>query len=193
MKKLLIALLSISAFTACAPTPSAPSSNVVVNDSASASTLAAAYDLITKEATGMPVGDLMARKTVYVFFDPKCPHCADLWNNTRELQKDVKFIWVPAALLSRASQAEGAALLESGPNYSAAMDHHAKLVLSRQNPSVPSVKDASLAAVRKNTELVQKMSLEGVPYLFYKDPTTGQVRTAKGGLPAAVVVTSLGL
>ena len=75
------ASLAALVLAACSPkteTPAvastAPAS--AANDSGAPLTPKDAYDLASK-ANGFTIGQMMAANTVYVFFDPTCPHCAE--------------------------------------------------------------------------------------------------------------------
>src|SRR5207253_7755305 len=68
--------------------PATPDSGTAAAGAASAATAAtgeamtprAAYEAASK-GSGFTTGPVMAANTVYVFFDPTCPHCAALWTN----------------------------------------------------------------------------------------------------------------
>lgn len=195
MKKTLLVLSMALGLTACAPN-SAPNTagtkpNAAAANAPAAVAPAAAYDAISQKTKGFAVGKLDSAKVVYVVFDPKCPHCADLWNNAKALHADVKFVWVPVALLSRGSIAEGAALLQAGTVE--AMDAHEALISANKPVPAGPASPENQALIKANTAVVQQIQLEGVPYMFYKDPANGQVRTAKGGLPADRLKADLGL
>jgi thiol:disulfide interchange protein DsbG len=65
----------------------------------------------------------MSKRTVYIFFDAQCPHCAMLWESAKPLKSQAKFVWIPVGLLNAASTAQGATLLAAGDPV-AAMDEH---------------------------------------------------------------------
>lgn len=188
MKKLTIALLIALGLTAC--TEGAPPAAAPLSAEARAATTNAVYTEVATHTKGLTVGKLDSQKVVYVLFDPKCPHCADLWTGTKSLHNDIKFVWIPVGLLSRASLPEGAGLLQAGP---AAMDTHEAQVKSNAAVAALPASDASLAAVKANTDLALKIKLDGVPYMFYKDPENGQVRVTKGGLTAEQLKSELKL
>ena len=51
-------------------------------------------EAIAAEAKGFTVGSTMSVRTVYVFFDSQCPHCAVLWESAKPLKSQAKFIWI---------------------------------------------------------------------------------------------------
>ena len=67
--------LSAAAVTACSDRPA--SSAAPAAAAAQKPAPKDAYDLAAG-ASGFTVGPMMAANTVYVFFDPTCPHCAAL-------------------------------------------------------------------------------------------------------------------
>ncbi len=91
----------------------APSSAVTAPASASSTTPTASspYDQVVSTAKGFTVGALMSAQTVYVLFDPQCPHCGRLWQASLGLHNKVKFVWIPIAFKPGTSVAQGAALL----------------------------------------------------------------------------------
>ena len=54
---------------------------------------------IAAEAKGFDVGSTMSTRVVYVFFDPQCPHCAVLWDATKPLKSQARFVWIPVGLI----------------------------------------------------------------------------------------------
>ena len=52
------------------------------------------YEVLAKEGKGFAVGALMSANTVYVLFDPQCPHCGHLWEQSLPLHKKVILILV---------------------------------------------------------------------------------------------------
>ena len=68
-------------------------------------------DLLAATGKGFTVGAMMSAQTVYVLFDPQCPHCAHLWQASLPLHNQVKFIWLPIAFNPAKSLPQAAALL----------------------------------------------------------------------------------
>ena len=55
-------------------------------DAKAAATVPVSLAAIEAEARGFTVGSPMSARTVYVFFDPQCPHCAALWEAAKPLK-----------------------------------------------------------------------------------------------------------
>ena len=66
---------------------------------AKASSPAQSYDAVATTTKGFTVGAMMSANTVYVMFDPQCPHCGHLWQAAQPLLKKVKFVWVPVSFI----------------------------------------------------------------------------------------------
>ena len=64
---------------------------------------AQAYDVLAAQGKGFTAGALMSANTVYVLFDPQCPHCGHLWQSSLPLQSKVKFVWLPVAIMNAKS------------------------------------------------------------------------------------------
>lgn len=165
-------------------------------DKASAAAIAPAQSLevIAKEGRGFTVGSMMTANTVYVMFDPQCPHCGHLWQQSQPLQKKVKFVWIPVAFINAKSAPQGAALM-SAANPTEAMNAHEASLLSGAGGTAASssVPDDLADAIKNNTALFNRMGVESVPYIVAKNQTTGQVVTNTGALETAALAQFLGL
>lgn len=135
-------------------------------------------------ATGVQVGQAMAANTVYVFFDPQCPHCATLWAESKPLLGRLKMVWIPVQLLGAQSMPLAAAIL-SAPQPVEAMERHEAQVAQRAALSAPAPDEATRAKVEANTELFKKLGAESVPMLYFRHATTGQYGSYSGALPTA--------
>lgn len=152
------------------------------------------YDLLAKDGKGFAVGALMGANTVYVLFDPQCPHCGRLWEQSLPLHKKVKFVWIPVAFINAKSAPQGAALLTAANPVEAMTAHEVSLLAGSGGSSASSsVPDDIAAAIKKNTELFNSMAVESVPYIVAKNASTGQVVTNAGALETAALVQFLGL
>ena len=58
-------------------------------DTAAVSKPAQPMEAVAAQGKGFAVGALMSVNTVYVMFDPQCPHCGHLWEASVPLQKKV--------------------------------------------------------------------------------------------------------
>jgi thiol:disulfide interchange protein DsbG len=153
-----------------------------------------AYALLAKEGRGFAVGSLMSANTVYVMFDPQCPHCGHLWQQALPLHKKVKFVWMPVSFINAKSTPQGAALMTSANPVEAMTTHEASILAGTGGTAASSsIADDVAAAIKKNTELFNTMGVESVPYVVAKNASTGQVVTNAGAMETAALEQFLGL
>jgi len=146
------------------------------------------------QARGFTAGAMMAANPVYVFFDPQCPHCGHLWNASLPLQKSVKFIWIPVALINASSLAQGGALLAAVNPADAMTEHETSLLAGKGGISASSSLSPELEqAIKKNTEIMTSFGAEGVPFVVAKNLRTGQVISRDGSMSTAALADLLGV
>jgi thiol:disulfide interchange protein DsbG len=189
MRTLQLAILALAAglsLSACKDGPGAsPAKSSVATEVSTAA--------IEAEARGFTVGAPMSARTVYVFFDPQCPHCAALWKSAKPLKSQAKFVWIPVALLNKTSEAQGATLLAAKDPVATMDEHEASISAKGGGISAMGAGDAERAAVVKNTALMNRFGLASVPSIVAKHAQTGALVTREGGLPTAELAALLGL
>jgi thiol:disulfide interchange protein DsbG len=144
--------------------------------------------------TGFTVGQPMAARSVLVFFDPQCPHCASLWVAARPLHDRIRMVWMPVAFISPKSAPQGALIL-GAQDPVALMNTHESLLASGQGGlAVPGAGDPDLLAkVKANTELWRTLDGNSVPFMVYRAGAEGPYGTQSGGMPTAQLAQLLGL
>ena len=165
--------------------PAAPSAATITTNS---------YDKVAASAKGFTVGALMSAQAVYVLFDPQCPHCGHLWEASLPLHNKVKFVWVPIAFNSGKSLAQAAALL-SASNPAEAMTAHEKSLLSGNggmaaSSSIPAELEQ---AVKSNTQLLNALGVDSVPFILAKNRRTGDIVSNNGAMQTAPLAQLLGV
>lgn len=152
------------------------------------------YEAVAAQGKGFTVGAMMSANTVYVMFDPQCPHCGHLWEAALPLHGKVKFVWIPVAFINAKSAPQGAALL-SAANPAELMAAHEKSILAGSGGIAASASPpAELEqAIKKNTALLNSLGAESVPYIVAKNPRSGESITNTGSLTTAALVNFLGL
>ncbi|MCW5653484.1 thioredoxin fold domain-containing protein [Hydrogenophaga sp.] len=155
---------------------------------------AQAYDTLAQEGKGFTVGALMAANTVYVLFDPQCPHCGHLWQSSIPLQSRVKFTWLPVAILNAKSLPQGAAIVAAS-NPQEAMNAHERSLLDGQggtsaSASIPPEVEAS---IKQNTALLNRLGATSVPYIVAKHQGSGQVVSVAGAMGTEALAQFLGM
>ena len=153
----------------------------------------AAWDLAAR-GSGFTVGPVMAAHTVYVFFDPACPHCAALWMSAKPLAARLKMVWIPVGFLQRSSAPQGATIL-TAPDPAAAMNQNESSVLERQGGITvsPSLPDEALAKVKANTDLFHQIGEDSVPLIVFKNGKTGEFGTHAGAVSTDELIAMTGL
>ncbi|OPF62128.1 thioredoxin fold domain-containing protein [Hydrogenophaga sp. H7] len=155
---------------------------------------AQAYDTVSREAKGFTAGAMMSAHTVYVLFDPQCPHCSHLWASSLPLQTKVKFVWAPVAIIGPKSLPQGAALMQAA-NPVETMTAHEKSLLAGQggmsaSASIPAEIEATIKA---NTGLLDRLGADSVPFIVARHAGSGQVITRAGSMDTASLSSWLGM
>ena len=148
---------------------------------------------IEAEAKGFIVGTPMATRTVYVFFDPQCPHCAVLWQQAKPLKNQAKFVWIPVAFSGATGMAQGATILAAADPVAKMEENEASILAKTGGITAASGLDAQKEQVKKNTALLTRMGFESVPSIVALHAQTGQLVTAEGSMPTADLAARLGL
>lgn len=144
-------------------------------------------------ATGFAVGSVMMAHTIYVFFDAECPHCSDLWESAKPLKTEVRFVWIPVGVLSKASIDQGAAILAAA-NPAEAMDaHEASMRAHMGGIAVNGSFEAQKAQIRKNTNLLTSFGFDGIPTLIGLNARTGELVTQEGESNTVALAKRFGL
>lgn len=155
---------------------------------------AQAYEAVVQQGKGFSVGAIMSAHTVYVLFDPQCPHCGHLWQAARPLQSKAKFIWIPVAIMNAKSGPQGAALLQAG-NPAEAMTAHENSILAGTGGMSASASPSTEIeqAIKQNTALFNSLEVQSVPYIIAKHVKTGQVVTNLGAMDTPALAAFLGV
>jgi thiol:disulfide interchange protein DsbG len=161
---------------------------------ATASNPAQSYADVAAKTKGFTVGAMMSANTVYVLFDPQCPHCGHLWQQSQPLLKKAKFVWIPVSFINAKSTPQGAALLTAG-NPAELMTAHETSILAgtggiAASASIPAEVET---AIKNNTQLLNSMGVESVPYIMAKHAASGQVVTNAGAMETAALAKLLGV
>ena len=151
------------------------------------------YEAAAK-GTGFTVGNMMAVRQIYVFFDPQCPHCGHLWEAAKPLANQVKMVWMPVGFIAPRSTTQGAALLAAG-DPAAAMNAHEQSLLSKQGGLIPpdNLPADLTEKVKANTKIWQQLGGEAVPLVVFKNPGSGEPGKFAGSLDTASLKKLLGL
>lgn len=153
-----------------------------------------AYQHAAEKARGFTAGAMMSANTVYVFFDPQCPHCGHLWQSVQPLLKKVKFVWVPVAIMGPKSMTQGAALLGASNPVETMTAHETSLLAGTGGMSAPSDVPADIEkAIKANTAAFNALKAESVPMIVAKHARSGNTIRHMGALDTAALAKFLGL
>lgn len=144
--------------------------------------------------TGFTVGQPMSARSVLVFFDPQCPHCATLWLASKPLHDRIRMVWMPVAFIRPVSGPQGALLL-AAPDAAKLMDQHESLLAGGAGGlAVSGAADGDLLdKIKANTALWTRLDGQSVPHLIYRAGADGPYGKVSGGLPTAELAQLLGL
>ncbi|MDZ7590225.1 MAG: DsbC family protein [Rubrivivax sp.] len=144
--------------------------------------------------TGFTVGQSMAARSVLVFFDPQCPHCATLWLASKPLHDRIRMVWMPVAFIRPVSGPQGALLLAASDPVKLMDQHESLLAGGAGGLAVSGAADGDLLdKVKANTALWTRLDGQSVPHLIYRAGAEGPYGTQSGGLPTAQLAQLLGL
>ena len=151
-------------------------------------------EVVATQAKGFTAGALMSSSTVYVFFDPQCPHCGHLWEASLPLHKKTRFVWIPVAIINATSATQGAALLTAGNPVDLMTTHEASLLAGKGGISASSSVATDVEQIIKaNTKLLNSFGAESVPFIVAKNQKSGLTISQEGALTTAALVDLLGL
>lgn len=148
---------------------------------------------IESGAQGFSVGVPMSARPVYVFFDPQCPHCNDLWEAAKPLKARTRFVWIPVGILNAASVSQGATLLASAEPEVAMDAHEASMRAKAGGISAASDIDAQKAVIEKNTQLLTSFGVGSIPTIVATHAQTGALITNEGSMTTEALTSFLGL
>jgi thiol:disulfide interchange protein DsbG len=150
--------------------------------------------LVANTGKGFSVGAMMSAQTVYVLFDPQCPHCGHLWQASLPLHSKARFVWIPIAFNTGKSLSQAAALLTAANPLDAMSAHEQSLLAGTGGMSASADVPADLVkSINSNTQLLNTMGVDSVPYLLAKNKRTGQVVSNNGAMDTPALAQLLGL
>ncbi|WP_028998583.1 thioredoxin fold domain-containing protein [Azohydromonas australica] len=173
---------------ACSKTEStaaAPSGNDASAAVAEAMALAAS-------ARGFSAGPAIAAHTVYVFFDATCPHCARLWADSQMLPDRLKMGWIPVGLL-RGGAEHGAVLMAASDPVAAMAANEAAVSSGRTGAPTSAPPADALKLVKANTQVFEKLGVQSVPVIVYRNAATDASGVEVGYLPPNRITALVGL
>jgi thiol:disulfide interchange protein DsbG len=108
-------------------------------------------------------------RLVYIFTDPNCPYCNDLWKAMRSARApDVQVRYLLVAVISPDSRGKDAAILESADPAAALARNERRFDSGGIQPK-PALQPATAEAIAANEALMQALRIFGTPGLVYLD------------------------
>jgi thiol:disulfide interchange protein DsbG len=186
--RLAASLLVGHALAGCSKADSAPGSAA---GTAAAATAADPLALAAG-ARGFSVGPATGAPTLYVFFDATCPHCARLWADSQRLLDRLRMVWIPVGLLRHGAE-WGAAILAAGDPVAAMAANEAAVRAGRSDaPASPPPADA-VTAVKANTDVFNRLGVQSVPAVVYRNAATGAAGIEVGYHPPEQIAALVGV
>ncbi|MGO4332220.1 DsbC family protein [Cupriavidus sp. 2TAF22] len=192
--RILLPTLLALALGACGKSaPDAPGAASAPAAAQQAATLS--VDAVAAATKGFSAGNVLSAKKVYIFFDPQCPHCGELWKAAAPLMSTVHFTWIPVALLTpERSAQQGAALLDSKDAVKTMDSHEATLGTPQRglDTAGQALSAQALAQVKANTEYFLRLGITSVPFgVFGADAS--QVQSFEGAMDTEALKARLGV
>ena len=114
-------------------------------------------------------GAKSSARVVYVFADPDCPFCNDLWKALKSARApDVQIRYLLVAVIDADSRGKDAAILESADPAATLEQHERRYTKGGVTPK-SAVQPATAEAVSVNEALMQALHLYGTPGMVYLD------------------------
>lgn len=134
-----------------------------------------------KDATWIAEGN--GPRLVYIFFDPECPYCHKLYQETRSsIGRDgLQLRWIPVGILMPSSAGKAAAILDAKDPLAAFHKNEDEFGpapkfggIAETIPSAPSTK-----RLQQNAQLFKQTGMPGVPVMMFRE-ASGKVRIVDG-------------
>lgn len=124
-------------------------------------------------------GAKSAQRVVYVFTDPDCPYCNDLWKAMRRARApEVQIRYLLVAVIDADSRGKDVAILESEDPAAALDQSERNFEHGGVAPKSPA-RAATAETISFNGDLMSALHLFGTPGLVYQDEH-GQVKVFAG-------------
>lgn len=188
---------SVLFLSACDNKPAVEASNPQTSTGAAADTGPVDFDKL-EALKGFIVGSgpsIMTQTNAYVFFDPQCPHCAELWLNAQPLHQQVKMKWIPVAFINAQSKTQAGVLLEAQNPVELMTKYETEMKASKNSAALNgSPRAETLEDVERNTQAWKNSGAQSVPAILYRDPKNpGKPVLSTGAAPTAALASMFGV
>jgi len=172
--------LAVSAQSSAAP---GQESTAAIGESASG--LSPGVMLRLSRAPYIQEGMVKTERVVYVFIDPQCPYCHELWSAIHSLPASVQVRYLMVAVISKASWGKAAAILES-KDRAAALRKHESGIHDRGIRALQEIAPEIRESLELNNLFFDALKIPGTPGIVYTD-AGGAVRVSSGVPPAQLL------
>jgi thiol:disulfide interchange protein DsbG len=122
-----------------------------------------------ERAKWFAVGATSSARVVYIFTDPDCPYCNDLWKAMQTATApDVQIRYLLVAVIDSDSRGKDAAILESA-NPAATLERQERAFEKGGIAPKSTWMSSTNAAIATNESLMQELHIYGTPGLVYLD------------------------
>lgn len=134
-----------------------------------------------KDATWIAEGN--GSRLVYIFFDPECPYCHKLYQETRSLigRDGLQLRWIPVGILMPSSAGKAAAILDAKDPLAAFHENEDEFGSAPKfggiAETIPSAQ--STKRLQQNAQLFKQTGMPGVPVMMFRE-ASGKVRIVDG-------------
>jgi thiol:disulfide interchange protein DsbG len=144
--------------------------------------------LLERAAAAHWIAQGEGQRVVYVIFDPNCPYCHVVYQESQAHLKGFQFRWIPVGVLTPSSPGKAAALLAAKDPLAALRQNEDHFVRARGKlggiAPLQTISAATAGELQDNLMLLQATGMRVVPKLLYLR-RNGEVRLIEGALNAA--------
>lgn len=122
-------------------------------------------------------------RLVYIFFDPECPYCHKLYQETRSLigRDGLQLRWIPVGILMPTSAGKAAAILDAKDPLAAFHKNEDEFGPAPKFGGIAETIPSEQATKRlqQNAQLFKQTGMPGVPVMMFRE-ASGKVRIVDG-------------
>jgi len=145
----------------------------------------ASHALLTRAASAQWIAEGHGKRVVYVIFDPNCPYCHVVYEESQAHLNKYQFRWIPVGVLTHSSPGKAAALLAAKHPVAALRRNENRFVRKRGKlggiKPLHSIPPAVAAKLRDNVAVLRASGPAVVPKLLYLR-RDGKVRLIVGAV-----------
>ncbi|WP_455380054.1 thiol:disulfide interchange protein DsbG [Acidihalobacter prosperus] len=129
------------------------------------------------------IAEGQGKHVVYVIFDPNCPYCHKVFDDSQSYLKHYQFRWIPVAILTPTSAGKAAAMLQADNPNKALQKNENHFVRMRGKGGglkpLAHMTRKTRNELSKNQRLLKKTGMEVVPTILFLKKN-GKVEVIKG-------------